>query len=237
MICFCEIFLLTSVQPIATFAFSIFRPPLSACYPEPACAVLSTFMNFSLPPAPLLADTGVPMIFLAFPAMVILLIPIIVVEGLLCKKWLGLTMWQAMKSNAASNLASTLVGVPFAWAIMLSVDYAATGMVSWGYTSQGWDSPIANAISLLLGSTWIGPPENGLWIVPAATLVLLVPFFFASYGIEYLVVKAMVGKPEGGPPNLAYPRVRIAVRNANLVTYGAMFLATSVWLITQLHGR
>lgn len=194
-------------------------------------------MSYSFALAPLLADTGVPMIFLAFPAMVILLIPIIVVEGLLCKKWLGLTTWQALKSNAVSNLASTLVGMPVAWAIMLGVDYAATGMVSWGYTSRGWDSPIANAISLLLGSKWIGLPENGVWIVPAATLVLLVPFFFASYGIEYLVVKAMVGKPEGGPPNLAYPRVRTAVRNANLVTYGAMFLATSVWLITQLHGR
>jgi hypothetical protein len=37
--------------------------------------------------------------------------------------------------------------------------------------------------------------------------------------------------PEGGPPNLAYRRVRIAVRNANLITYGAMFVATSVWLV------
>lgn len=34
----------------------------------------------------------------------------------------------------------------------------------------------------------------------------------------------------GGPPKLAYPRVRIAVRNANLITYGVMFMGTSVWL-------
>jgi hypothetical protein len=73
-----------------------------------------------------------------------------------------------------------------------------------------------------------------LWLIPAAILVLLVPFFFASYGIEYLVIKSMVGMPEGGPPNLAYSRVRIAVRNANLITYGAMFVGTAVWLLTWI---
>jgi hypothetical protein len=51
----------------------------------------------------LLADAGIPMIFLAFPAMLMLLVPIIVVEGFLCKKWLALTTWDAMKSNAVSN--------------------------------------------------------------------------------------------------------------------------------------
>jgi hypothetical protein len=52
--------------------------------------------------------------------------------------------------------------------------------------------------------------------------------------MEYLVIKFMVGMPEGGPPNLAYPRVRIAVRNANLISYGAMFVATAVWLLVSL---
>ncbi len=60
----------------------------------------------------MLADAGIPMILLAFPAMLMLLVPIIVVEGFLCKKWLALTTWDAMKSNAVSNLASTIIGVP-----------------------------------------------------------------------------------------------------------------------------
>jgi hypothetical protein len=73
--------------------------------------------------------------------------------------------------------------------------------------------------------------------IPAATLALLIPFFFASYVVEYLVIKFMLGMPEGGPANLAYPRIRKAVRNANLITYGAMFVTTAVWLVMSLPRR
>jgi len=186
----------------------------------------------------LLADAGVPMIFLTFPAMLVLLIPVIVIEGLLCKKWLGLTMAEAMKSNAASNLASTIVGIPVAWSIMLGVEFAAIGIADRSNAIQNWHSPIAQVIWFLVGSAWIGPPsETNLWVIPAATLALLVPFFFASYAIEYIVVNYMVGMPEGGLPSLASRRVRIAVRNANLVTYGAMFVATSAWLVFSFVRR
>jgi hypothetical protein len=186
----------------------------------------------------LFADAGLPMIALTFPAMLVLLIPVVMIEGLLCKKWLGLTMAEAMKSNAASNLASTIIGVPVAWAIMFGMELAAFGIVDRSKAIQNWHSPLAQVIWLFVGSAWIGPPgEKNLWVIPSAVLVLLVPFFLASYGIEYLVVKYIVGMPEGGPPNLAHRRVRIAVRNANLVTYGAMFVATSVWLVFSFVRR
>jgi hypothetical protein len=191
-------------------------------------------MKDSLVLLPLVADAGVPMLFFTLPVMLMLLIPIILLEGFLCKKWLDLTTWEAMKSNAVSNLASTIIGVPVAWAVMLGLEFGAMGLAEKSHAIDNWHSPLANLIFLLLGSAWIGPPEKDGWLVPAATLVLLIPFFFASYGMEYLVIKFMVGMPEGGPPNLAYPRVRIAVRNANLISYGAMFVATAVWLLVSL---
>lgn len=49
----------------------------------------------------------------------------------------------------------------------------------------------------------------------AATLVFLVPFFLASNLTEYFVVRSMVEMPKGSPPNLTYPRVRIAARTVN----------------------
>jgi len=55
----------------------------------------------------LLADAGLPRVALTFPLMLILLIPVIVVEALLCEKRLGLSTWEAMKSNVLSNLAFT----------------------------------------------------------------------------------------------------------------------------------
>lgn len=186
----------------------------------------------------LLADAGIPMIVLTFPLMLMLLIPVIAVEGLLCKRWLGLSTWEAMKSNTLSNLASTIVGVPLAWAMMLGIEFAGLGILNRSNAVQNWHSPIAQGIGLLLGSAWIGPPSvNNAWVIPAAILVLLVPFFMASYITEYLVIRAMVGMPEGGPPKLTYPHVRLVVRNANLITYGMMFLATSVWLVFSFLRR
>jgi hypothetical protein len=41
-------------------------------------------------PLPLLADVGIPMISLALPLMVVLLIPLIAIKGFLCRRWLGL---------------------------------------------------------------------------------------------------------------------------------------------------
>jgi hypothetical protein len=180
------------------------------------------------------ADAGIPMIFFAFPAMVLLLIPIIVIEALLCRKWLGLSTWTAMKANAASNVASTVAGVPMAWACMFAIQLGAGVVFDKIPAAQNWHSPLANVILVLFGSAWLAPPEHNLWAVPAAVLPLLIPFFFASYGIEYLILWFMIGEPEGGAPNLAYKRVRIAVRNANLVTYGAMFIATVIWLLVFL---
>jgi hypothetical protein len=182
--------------------------------------------------APLLADAGIPMIVLTFPLMLMLLVPVIVIEGLLCKRWLGLTNWEAMRSNAVSNLVSTLVGIPLAWAIMLGVQFGAMASVDKRSHFLDSHSPLVTVVAFVLNSAWIPPAEgSNVWWIPAAILVLLVPFFFASYGIEYFVMAYMIGMPSGGPENLAYPRIRTAVRKANLVTYGAMFIAASVWLL------
>lgn len=189
----------------------------------------------------LLADAGIPMIALTWPAMVALLAPVILIEGFLCRKWLKLSTWQALKSNAVSNLVSTIVGIPVAWAIMFAVEFGTIetlDLLDPNYVLRDSRSPIGDAVLFMLSSAWIGPPGRGYtWLVPAATLVLLIPFFFASYWIEYFVVRKMVGVPDGEPQTLAYPRVRVAVRNANLVTYGALFVGVSVWLAISLRRR
>ncbi len=181
---------------------------------------------------------GLPIIVLTWPAMVILLVPVILIEGFLCKRWLGLKTWQAIKTNAVSNLVSTIIGIPVAWAVMLAIEFGTMGLVGESNALQNWHSPIANVIFFLFSSAWLNPDlGESAWVIPAATLVLLIPFFFASYWIEYRVVRRMIGGPDGGKPNLSEPRIRTVVRNANLVTYGAMFLAVSVWLGILLRRR
>jgi hypothetical protein len=184
----------------------------------------------------LIADAGIPMIALTLPAMLLLLIPVVVIEAFLCKKWLGLSTRDAVRSNAIANLTSTLIGIPVAWAIMFGLEIGAGGLVSKTPAIADSKSPIAQVIMFVLSSAWIGGAEGHEWIIPCAVLVLLVPFFFASYGVEYLVIKQMLGMPEGNPSNLTSRRIRVAVRNSNLVTYAIMATATVVLLIiTLLH--
>jgi hypothetical protein len=91
-------------------------------------------------------------------------------------------------------------------------------------------------ILFILSAAWIGSVEGKyFWMIPCAVLVLLVPFFVASYAVEYLIINHMLGMPEGDPSNLTSQRIRAAVRNANLVTYGIMAIATGVMLMTSLY--
>ena len=185
----------------------------------------------------LLADAGIPMIALTLPLMLLLLLPVVGIEALLYRKWLQLRTWEAIKSSAASNVASTIVGVPLAWGVMLVLEFGMFGLVASSQAIQNWRSPIAGVISLLLGSAWIGPAEGtNLWKIPAAALVLLIPFFFISYLIEYFIVVCVLDIPHE-VTHPAYTRVRRAVRNANLTTYGAMFISTVVWLLVSLAHR
>jgi hypothetical protein len=183
----------------------------------------------------LVADAGIPMIFLTFPVMLLVLIPVILIEASLCKKWLNLSTSDAIRSNAVANLASTIIGVPIAWAIMVGVEIGTIGLVSKSSAIENSKSPIAHVILFALSSAWIGPAEGkDVWIIPCAVLILLIPFFFASYGVEYLIINHMLGMPEGDPSNLTSRRIRVAVRNSNLWTYAIMAIAAGVMVIVLL---
>ena len=185
------------------------------------------------------ADAGVPMILLTFPAMLAMLIPVILVEATLLRKWLGLQVWTAIKSSAAANVVSTLIGVPVAWGVTLLFEFFAFGAImripAISRAADKWNSPLAHVVVTVLAPAWLGPDERNLyWMVPLATIVLLVPTFFLSVWIEAFVVDRMVSVPEGDSSNLTSSRIRATVRNANLVSYGLLTFAASTWLLIML---
>jgi hypothetical protein len=191
-------------------------------------------MNDTLRYSLLLADAGVPMIFLTFPAMLILLAPVVLVEAILYRKWLGIRTGKAIVYSTWSNIASLILGIPVAWMVMFVFEFLF--FESFGPQIEKLrDTPLANVIFLLVGSAWLGPTGTP-WIIAAACLVLLIPFFFASYGVEYVVVHLMMRKEDLS--EAALRDVRIAVRNANLVSYALLFIGTSVWLVwAYLHRQ
>ena len=190
----------------------------------------------------LLADAGIPMIFLTFPAMVALLVPIILLEAWLCKKWLSINTWTALKSNAVANVASTLMGVPAAWVLMLCVELVSVFTVAQitplNRLAHQWHSPLATALTTLLSAAWLPPDEMRLyWMVPVAALGLLIPTFFISVWIEGLVMEQMLRMSEGNPSNLTRFRIRQVVRNINLASYSVLALGTIGWLFVSLLKR
>jgi hypothetical protein len=74
-------------------------------------------------------------------------------------------------------------------------------------------------------------------MIPVAALGLLVPTYFISVLIEGLIVDHMVSLTEGDPSNLTSERVRRAVRNATLVSYGLLAAGTIGWLFVSLLNR
>jgi hypothetical protein len=184
-----------------------------------------------------LGDVGVPMIVLTFPAMIMLLIPIILVEAWFLHKWLALGAWEAGKSSAIANIASTLLGVPAAWAVMLCVEFGVGWSVakipSLSQASEKWNSPVASVVTTLLSAAWLGPDQKNLyWMVPVAVLALMVPTFFASVWIEAFIVQNMAGGIDEGTSNPT--NIRIAVRNANLISYCLLAAGAVVWLLYSL---
>lgn len=154
------------------------------------------------------ANAGVPMLFLAMPAFLISIVPIIAIETFYISKGLGLSISQSLKTVSVSNIVSTIVGIPVTWFLLVLVQ-----MLTGGGGAYGLDSSMGKVLAVTWQAPWLIPYETDLnWMIPAAGLVLLVPFFFASWWSEYLVSKKML---QALPSNI----LKVKVRNANLITY------------------
>jgi hypothetical protein len=71
---------------------------------------------------------------------------------------------------------------------------------------------------------WLVPYESDLdWMVPAASVVLLVPFFAASWLIELRVNRRML-------PEVDEQTLREATRDANLLSYLLLAGVALGWL-------
>lgn len=154
------------------------------------------------------ANAGVPMLFLAMPALLMSLLPIIIIESVYYGQRLSLSFGQSLKTVSLSNLASTLVGVPVTWFLLLGIQIA-TG----GGSAYGVDSNVDKVLAVTWQAPWLIPYEEDLnWMVPVAGLVLLFPFYFTSWWSEYWVAKKV---------NASLPKTNIkyTVRNANRITY------------------
>lgn len=167
------------------------------------------------------ANAGVPMLFLAMPAFLISLAPIIAIETIYISRGLELPLAQSLKTVGISNVASTIIGVPLTWFFLVLVQ-----MVTGGGGAYGIDSAMGKVLAVTWQAPWLIPYEEDLsWMIPVSGLVLLIPFFFASWWSEYFVSK----KINKTLPSLSIKR---KVRDANLITYTLLALwPVGFWIL------
>lgn len=171
------------------------------------------------------ANAGLPMLAVVWPMSVPAFIPVVAIESWVVRRALNVSWRVAITQMVKGNLFSTLVGIPLAWVASVAVEFLLMHLVmnatdSTSYPPHG----VGEVGRIILSAPWLGPFREGShWIVPLAMIVLLVPFFFASFWTEawYISRNLCPESPE---------RARQAVWRANAYSYIGIFIATLCWL-------
>jgi len=165
------------------------------------------------------ADAGIPMLPVAYPVIVVFLLPVIAIEAVYIRMRLRTDWGATIRATAKANLVTMLLGFPLAWLVFLFLEivlYAAllfSGIENHIHWTLG--RSVTDFLVVLTSAAWMGPVEEK-WAVPVAFVVLLIPsFVFSGYLESRLVSKSGLG----------YQRLcRRAVWEANTLSY--IFLAT-----------
>jgi hypothetical protein len=177
----------------------------------------------------LLADIGVPMIFVQWPLMICALLPVIAIEAPVVRKRLSLSYGRAFGGAAKANVVSTLAGVPLAWGLMLILEFATLFPLFLAAQKWHWrpDSPVFY-VFYILGIAWTGPPVTSAWPIALAAALLLVPTFFVSVRLERRFYRRSFTEIDGAT-------VDRSVWIANAYSYALLFVAACGWLGWELY--
>jgi hypothetical protein len=171
------------------------------------------------------ADVGLPMLAIVWPLSVPTIIPVIAIESWLVRRELNVEWHTAIIQMTKANIFSTAVGIPIAWIASVALELILAYLVMNLADSKSYPPYIVGEVgAVILSAPWLGPFHSGRhWIIPVATTVLLVPFFFASFWVEawYVARSLRSEAPE---------KVRKAVWNANFLSYSAILAACVIWL-------
>jgi hypothetical protein len=182
---------------------------------------LATILLFI--PAIAYADTGVPMLALLWPASWVLFIPIVVIEAWVARRILELDWQTSLKKTGIANAVSTLIGIPLTWGALVIVEI----MLSQGGRAYGINTLSGKIIAVTVQAPWLIPYESDLdWMIPAASIVLLIPFFFVSVFIERWIF--------GRKSQLNKAKVKSWSWKANLLSYALLQAVLICFLIYSI---
>ena len=161
------------------------------------------------------ANAGLPMIGIFLPPMWLALLPIVALEAFIIARMVDMPLRPTFIGSAVANVASSVVGVPLVWCLLL---FGQIAFMNYGGLNEN-KHPLLMAV---LGAAWIGPaPETGFyWKLPVALMVLAVPFFLLSVVVETPIVRRIARIPPAP--------LRKAVLIANLASYAGLGLLIGI---------
>ncbi len=176
-------------------------------------------------PAGVFADSGVSMILVAFPLMLLYLYPAIRIEQGIYMSALDMERKPAFYASALSNTVSIILAIPISWLLLWLVEKLTVGTSALG----GASSP-GKIVSVILQAAWL-PEYDGhmVWMIPAAVIVILVPAYFISILIKNRIVKGLVTVIDA-------KKVKGAVRKANLVSYVIIIVLLAIYTLIRMRG-
>ncbi|MDI6815794.1 MAG: hypothetical protein QME41_01190 [Actinomycetota bacterium] len=199
---------------IVTGYLKFIRPLRGLMQGKRAVALSLVVGSFLAIPSTAYADMGLPMIIIAWPGMAVMLIPVVALEVFVLMRIFGTSVRRTVEVATTSNIISTVVGIPVTWGILFGVQAITGG----GRGGPSVETLAGKVLAVTWQAPWLLPHESAAyWMVPVAMLVLLVPFFFASWLIEYQISRLMMRNFEAGV-------VKNAVLRANLASYALLAL-------------
>ena len=133
----------------------------------------------------LLANVGLPMIFVELPVLAAAFLPVVLIEATLFRWRLSVPWRESLSGTFRANLWSTFVGIPLAWFAQVVGQMVGGGGGIWEL-----DSPLNRLASVTLQSAWLVPhPGEYDWMVPSAALCLLLPCLIVSIWVEQFALR------------------------------------------------
>jgi hypothetical protein len=173
----------------------------------------------------ILANMGVPMLFVQMPAMAAALVPIIAIEALFIRPRLAISYREALTGTSIANVVSTIIGIPVAWFVLVVPEMCFESRI-YKFTDRlhEFSSPLSMTFEMLATFPWLAPDEARLyWMVPVASALLLLPSYFASIWLERPICRRAWRHVDSSA-------TRRAVTHANQLSYAALFVLACGWL-------
>ena len=114
---------------------------------------------------PMLANAGVPMLFVQMPLLLLALPVVIAIETALCRRWLSVSWKQAWKATAIANVVSTLAGFPIMWIALVLLQMLCGGG-GFPHLPEPWFS----VYTVTVQAAWLLPIEGRLYWMAASCI-------------------------------------------------------------------